>query len=65
MYRGVVGQDGVTNMRGIRMQTISEKIEEIKQEICDKYCKYLDEWDEDDGDITDSEICRNCPLVRL
>lgn len=45
-------------------KTISEILEEIREDICDNYCKYRDTVDEDclcdklrDG--------RSCPLDRL
>lgn len=46
-------------------KTISEQFEEIKEQMCDHYCKYPAEWDEDDGPLEDSEICATCPLTRL
>ena len=46
---------------------ISQTIEEVKEEICLKYCKYPDTWDEKKEGIylADSDICANCPLNRL
>lgn len=46
---------------------ISQILSEIADEICDKYCKYPDTWDEEaEGkDLSESEICQNCPLSRL
>ena len=46
-------------------KTVSQQIEDIKTEMCDHYCKYPGIWDEDDGELADSEICANCPLGRL
>ncbi len=47
-------------------ESISEQLEEIAAEICNKYCKYPDQWDEEkDGDLSESDICRDCPLSRL
>lgn len=46
-------------------KTISQQIEDIKTEMCSHYCHYPYIWDEDDGELTDSEICANCPLGRL
>lgn len=40
------------------------KVGDIKQQMCDQYCKYIESWDEDDGPIEDA-ICKNCPLTRL
>ena len=28
-------------------KTITEQIEEIKAQICDHFCKYPDQWDEE------------------
>ena len=46
---------------------ISQTIEEVKEEICLRYCKYPDTWDEEKEGIylADSDICVNCPLNRL
>lgn len=41
-----------------------EQVEDIKTQMCDHYCKYRDEWDEDDGPIEDV-ICKSCPMTRL
>lgn len=47
--------------------SITEQIEEIKDDICQHYCKYPDIWDEEaEGtELVDSEHCRNCSLNRL
>lgn len=47
--------------------SITEQIEEIKDDICEHYCKYPDIWDtEKEGiELVDSEHCQNCPLNRL
>ena len=47
--------------------TKAEKIEEIKEEMCDQYCKYPDIWDsEKEGcELYESDTCRDCPLQRL
>ena len=34
--------------------------------ICDKYCKYPLIWDEDQmGPISESFICKDCPLIQF
>ena len=38
-------------------------LEEIKYEICDKYCRYPRECKDQDEMI--ETICVNCPLLRL
>lgn len=47
--------------------TVTEQIESIANEICNKYCKYSDTWDEEKEscELSESEICNNCPLGRL
>ena len=53
-------------MRDFDSKTISQQLESIVEEICDKYCKYPTIWDEEtDGLLCDSEICSNCPLSRI
>lgn len=47
-----------------REKTVRQNIEEVIEEICGKYCKYPDQWD-GEGELWDSEICKNCPLNRL
>lgn len=48
-------------------KSITEQIEEIKAQICDHFCKYPEQWDEEKEEIPlwESEICENCPLTRL
>ena len=49
-------------------KTISQIIEEVKEDMCSKYCKYPNEYklEEHDGaELWDSDICKNCPLTRL
>lgn len=44
-------------------KTVSEIIEEVRSEICDNYCKYMDSV------VSDEEVilkhCDDCPLNRL
>ena len=49
------------------IKTITQEFEEIKEQICDKYCKYPDTWDaEKEGcELWESKICTNCPMNRL
>jgi len=49
------------------MKNISQIIEEVKTDICNKYCKYPETWDEEaEGmELSESDICKNCPLNRL
>lgn len=47
--------------------TIPQILEEVVEEMCQKYCKYPEQWDEEkEGfELSESEICANCPLNRL
>lgn len=46
---------------------ISRTFEEVKNAICNDYCRYPREWNEEEQgmDLIDSDICANCPLNRL
>ena len=49
-------------------KSVVKIIGEVIEEMCDKYCKYPGEYDpaEHDGvELFDSDICKNCPLMRL
>ena len=47
-------------------KTVSQIIEEVKGQMCDKYCKYPNIWDEEkEGQLYDSDICNNCPMNKL
>ena len=44
----------------------SSIVEDVAEEMCSHYCKYPETWNtERDGDLYESEICKNCPLGRL
>ena len=47
--------------------SITEIIEDVKADICNNYCKYPHIFDEEseDYDLSESDICGNCPLGRL
>ena len=46
---------------------INETFEEVKVAMCEDYCRYPREWNEEEegAELIDSEICRTCPLNRL
>ena len=49
-------------------KTISQIFEEVKEDMCNKYCKYPSEYkpkEHDGTELFESEMCRNCPLCRL
>ena len=47
-------------------KTITQQFEDIKEDICNHYCHYPYIWDkEKDGELSDSDSCKNCPLNKL
>ena len=48
-------------------ELLDTTIEEVWKEMCDDYCRYPREWDEEkEGqELYTSEICEKCPLNRL
>lgn len=46
-------------------EIIAEQVEEVKEAICGSYCRYPITWDLRNGDLFESDICKNCPLNRL
>ena len=45
-------------------RTVEKMLETLAEDICDHYCKYPDQWDEEGCELCESEICRNCPLTK-
>lgn len=46
--------------------SITEIIDDVRERMCNEYCKYPYEWDEEkQGELSESEICENCPLNQL
>ena len=47
--------------------SVTEMIEKVKEDICNDYCKYPNEWDEEEQgvELCDSEVCASCPLNNL
>lgn len=48
--------------------TVTQQIEEIVSEVCDKICKYPEKYSPDEwADIvfSDESPCNNCPLNKL
>lgn len=47
-------------------KSITDQLEEIRDQMCNNYCHYPYIWDEDkDGELCESEVCAECPLSRL
>ena len=62
----ILSMEPVGQMNGETM--IGQIIEEVKNEICDKYCKWPDIWDEEkEGcELSESDVCNyKCPLHKL
>lgn len=51
------------------MKTVREIIEEVTEEMCDKYCKYADKLEAYvEADLMEDAYpneCRDCPLNKL
>ncbi len=54
----------------MKEKSVTKTIEEVKEEICDKYCKFIAEFNK--GEKTDAEFltfleehCEVCPLNKL
>ena len=60
----------------------TDEIEQIKEDMCDNFCKWPEQWSETETieiwsdsvikqtmtrrmSLSESDICRNCPLNRL
>ena len=58
-------------IRGEAMKSISEQFEEIKVEMCDKYCRFpeltkeISNSEEEAYELLIHIYCENCPLSRL
>ena len=57
----------IDDKRPLPDYNVIELLRHMAVEICDKYCKYPDRWDPDimGYDLCESEICANCPLVKM
>lgn len=44
-----------------------DAIEEIKEQICDYYCRFPGMYDKqtEELEMCDTDVCKNCPLNRL
>lgn len=50
-----------------KLKSIPQILEDIVNEMCDKYCKWPEQWDEEAQgcELSESDVCANCPLNRL
>lgn len=44
---------------------LENKYEEVKAEMCDKYCKMPDQYTPEEWDKVCQDVCGNCPLGKL
>jgi RNase P subunit RPR2 len=52
-------------MKKINVKTITELLEEIKGQVCDKYCRFPEAYPENEQERMYEEKCNNCPLNLL
>ncbi len=50
-----------------KQKSITKIIEETAEEMCNNYCKWPEQWDEEkEGfELCESDICKFCPLCDL
>lgn len=46
-------------------KSICTILEEVKADICDKICKYPEQYTPDEWENVFEDVCANCPLDRL
>lgn len=46
-------------------KSIAEVLEEVVQQMCDKYCKYPSMYTPEEWESVFEDICCKCPLMRL
>lgn len=47
------------------VKTVTKVLEEVKETVCDKICKYPGMYTPEEWEDVYTEVCRNCPLDRL
>ena len=47
--------------------TIPKLLEEVANSFCDSYCKWPEQWNEEEEgcELCESEICATCPINKL
>lgn len=50
-----------------KVKELEKTVEEVKEKMCDHYCKYPEQYKRTVDGINDlvGTVCRNCPLNRL
>lgn len=66
IFQDLWGKDVKALDKAIEALKRQQEAPEIKQTICDNFCKYPMSWSEkENGPLAESETCRQCPLNRL
>lgn len=49
------------------METVTQIFEEIKNAMCNDFCRYPREWNEEEQgqELCENEVCAACPLNKL
>lgn len=46
-------------------KSITEIIEEVRYQMCDRYCKFPEQYTPEEWEEVFEDICKDCPLDRL
>ena len=51
----------------VKREADKEELEQVVADMCNGYCLLPHIWDEDKmgGELSESDICENCPLNRI
>lgn len=64
---GVYGDMTRTEKSSEETKSIAQELEQIANDICMHYCRWPELWDEEAKgcELSESDICAKCPLMRL
>ena len=48
-----------------KQKSVVNVIEEVMNEVCDKYCKFPEQYTDEDEEKLYEKHCNNCPLNKL
>nr|DAY93733.1 MAG TPA: hypothetical protein [Caudoviricetes sp.] len=71
IYERAFGTSITKNLTGVikedheRTKTVSDILEEVKQEMCDYYCKYPTQVGSREDLFADDSPCMTCPLNKI
>lgn len=46
-------------------KSIVQQLQEVCEEMCDKYCKYPEKYTANEWETAFQGICEQCPLMKL